>query len=325
MSTSGTIGTTKINTSRIIEKALRRCGVPLGKITPEILNTAAENLYLFLLSMSGRGLNLWCVDKQMMGMQQGQASYILPPGTLGVLNLLLATVQETSGTRTSGGTFTQETFTDPVGIVRLGLRFSSDPGTVTFKYSTDGGTTISSVSLSGTWDFTVWNWVDLPRKLVGNWIQVAVFNSGTMSNVRFATDVREISLSQLNRDDFVNQPNKNIQSYVSTNYYFEKLINPQITVWPVPNSDQTHLVLYRHRQVQDVGLLTQELEIPGRWMEAVIWQLAVRMAFELPELVQDARRGEVIQMAQASLAEVELTETDGSPVYLRPQIDPYTA
>ena len=325
MGTSGTIGTTKINTSRIIEKALRRCGVPLGKITPEVLNTAMENLYLFLLSKSGRGLNLWCIDKQLMGLRQGQTTYDLPIGTLEVLNLLFATTQETSGTRTILPAEIQELQSDQLGVVRVAFKVSSNPGVVTFYYSTDGGSTATPVTLSDTWGYENWNWVDLPRKLLGNWFKIAVSNSGTLQDIRLATDVRELLVTQMNRDDFASQPNKNIQSSMVTSYYLEKLVNPRVTLWPAPISDSSHLVLYRHRQIQDVGDLTQELEIPQRWIEAVIWQLAVRMAFELPELVSSEVRAQVIQMANEAQFEVELTETDGSPTYLRPQIDPYTA
>jgi hypothetical protein len=130
-------------------------------------------------------------------------------------------------------------------------------------------------------------------------------------------------MSQFNRDDYANQPNKTTQSETSTNFYFEKLVNPQATVWPVPKDDTRHFVLFRYRQIQDVGSLTNELELPSRWAESITWHWSLRLAFEIPEVTPD-RRKEVQAMAASMVIEVEAGETDSAPTYFAPRIGVYT-
>jgi hypothetical protein len=147
--------------------------------------------------------------------------------------------------------------------------------------------------------------------------------TGTVTDLFLSTNNREIVTSPFNRDDYANQPNKNSQSGTVTNYYFEKLVDPQVTVWPVPIADTNQLVLFRHRQLQDIGTLTDTLELPARWLESITWQLAVRLSFELPG-IDPARRAEVVQMAGTMVAEVETGENDDAPIYFQPNIGVYT-
>lgn len=232
MATSGTIGNTAISTVKLVEKALRRCGLSPASITAETLETAKEDLYMLLMSLSNRGLNLWCIDSQTVPVVAGQAVYVLPVGTLDVLNLNLAT---------------------PMG---------------------DGS-------------------------------------------------FRDLPITQLNRDDYSSLPDKTLSTSVPVSFYFEKLRQPQITLWPVPNDDSKHLVLYRYRTIEDVGALSDELDIPARWLEAITWHLALRLAFELPEVKPD--RVTMIQgMAQSMTIEVEGGETDSAPTYFAPNISGYT-
>lgn len=232
MATSGTIGNTVINTAKLIEKALRRCGLSPASATAETVETAKEDLYMLLMSMSNRGLNLWCIDSQTVPLVVGQAVYALPPGTTDVLNLNLAT---------------------PAG---------------------DGS-------------------------------------------------FRDLPVTSLNRDDYASLPNKAVQSATPINYYFEKLREPQITLWPVPSDASKHLVVYRYRAIQDVGEIGDELDIPARWLEAITWHLALRLAYELPE-VSAERVALIQQMASTMVLEVEGGETDSAPTYFAPNIACYT-
>lgn len=234
MTTSGTIGGTTINVTRLIEKALRRCGLSPTSNTQETMETAREDLFMLLMSLSNRGLNLWCIDRQEIPLVEGQATYVLPVGTLEVLNLNLATVTD------------------------------EELGTV-----------------------------------------------------------RELVLMPINRDDYTALPNKQMASSTPTTFWFEKLREPQITLWPVPTDDTRYLVLYRYRQIQDIGDFTNEIEIPTRWLEAICWHLALRLAFELPNVTAE-RLTLIQQMAQSMTLEVEGGENDSMPLYITPQVIQYT-
>jgi hypothetical protein len=81
--------------------------------------------------------------------------------------------------------------------------------------------------------------------------------------------------------------------------------------------------VWRHRFVQDVGTLTQQIEVPQQWMEAIIWSLASRLAYEIPG-VDSARRTEVIQASERFLMDAEMSETDNAPIYWVAGIGVYT-
>jgi hypothetical protein len=47
------------------------------------------------------------------------------------------------------------------------------------------------------------------------------------------------------------------------------------------------MTVWYQRQIMDVGALTDELEVPQRWYEAVVFMLAHRMSLELPQVAMD--------------------------------------
>lgn len=314
MATSGTIATTIINTAAVIEHALLRVKVPPEAQTPEIVKRASEDLYMLLLNLSNAGLNLWCVDKGFIGLAQGQAVYNMPAGTLDVLNVIHS--QPTIATSvfaaiTNGG---QATVTSST-VIRIGWKLSSSyVGTV----SVNGAVTLASQSyLSG-----VWYYADLPTATTGTAFTVTGA-SMPVSDIRVITDLYDLPVTVWNRDTYSAINNKSKQAHPATNYFWEKKIVPTLTLWPVPDADTNHLTIYRHRQVQDIGTLTQQLEIPARWYEGIVWQLAARLGFELPG-VDPQHLQLVLQMTDKYLFEAEASESDGAPIYLTPGIGVYT-
>jgi len=83
----------------------------------------------------------------------------------------------------------------------------------------------------------------------------------------------------ISRTEYASYPNKDQQGF-PTSYWFDRLISPTITLWPVPDgSSATTLKYYRVRQVQDANLQNGEnAEIPYRWLEAFADGLAYRLA-----------------------------------------------
>jgi hypothetical protein len=69
--------------------------------------------------------------------------------------------------------------------------------------------------------------------------------------------------------------------------------------------------------------LTDELEVPQRWYEAVVMNLAHRMSLELP-MVQLDRIQYLEKMAAVALDQAEQEERDRSPIYYAPNISVYT-
>lgn len=320
MATSGTVATTVIDTAALLEHSIRRCGVPPSAQTPEIVQLAKENLYLLLLGLSNNGLNLWAVERAFIGLNVGQPTYVTPAGTLDVLNVVfctptLATV--TFAVIATGGEVTVASS----DVIRVGFSFTSAfTGSIQIKSSGTLLTTLDSASyVSGQY-----YWADLPTTTTGTvfTVESAVVPYPVISDIKLATATSELPVSQWNRDTYSVMTNKYTTGHPSTCYFYEKKLTPQITLWPVPDSTDNHLMIYRHRQPQDVGTLIQQVEIPQRWMDGFIWLLSARLCFEIPG-VDAAKQGMIVQMADKVVLESEQSETDGAPMYINPGIGVY--
>jgi len=78
-------------------------------------------------------------------------------------------------------------------------------------------------------------------------------------------------------------PNKNIEGRPQQIYLQRLQPYPVLTVWPVPASDEYTLVGWRLKRVQDTITPADSLEIPFRFMPALIAGMAFYMAQKLPE------------------------------------------
>lgn len=84
----------------------------------------------------------------------------------------------------------------------------------------------------------------------------------------------------ISRTEYASYPNKQQQGF-PTVFWFDRLLSPTVTIWPVPNVDNgpQYLKYYRVRRLQDANLSgAQEVEIPYLWMEAFAYGLANRLA-----------------------------------------------
>jgi hypothetical protein len=82
----------------------------------------------------------------------------------------------------------------------------------------------------------------------------------------------------ISRTEYASYPNKDQQGFTTT-YWFDRLLSPTVTLWPVPDGTTTSLKYYRVRQIQDSNLTNgQTVEIPYMWLEAFAFALAQRLA-----------------------------------------------
>jgi hypothetical protein len=84
----------------------------------------------------------------------------------------------------------------------------------------------------------------------------------------------------ISRTEYASYPNKEQQGF-PTVFWFDRLLSPTVTLWPVPNTDNgpQSLKYYRVTQIQDAGLQNgQTVDIPYLWLEAFAYGLALRLA-----------------------------------------------
>jgi len=83
----------------------------------------------------------------------------------------------------------------------------------------------------------------------------------------------------VSRTEYASYPNKEQQGFTTT-YWFDRLLAPTVTLWPVPDGTSAqNLKYYRVVQIQDSNFSSgQTVDIPYLWMEAFADGLAYRLA-----------------------------------------------
>jgi len=327
MAYSNTVSQTVFNTRKAIENAIRRCKMPAESITAEYVDIANDQLYLLLSDLANMGAPLWCIEKQILPLYDGEGYITLDTKIVDILNSNLRQLQSVTGTNTTTSTTRTIAFSGDTFVTTVGVRWTAASVPIALERSVDNivWTTIQTetpVAISGEW-----TWYDLDSSIATLYFRVRA-TSGTLnfSEIYTGNTPTEIPLARMNRDDYTNLPNKSFQSNRPLQFWYDRLIpNPVMRLWPVPNSGAitSQIVLWVQRYIMDVGTMTQEIEVPQRWYEAIVAMLAAKMALEIMEVdaglisLLDAKAERALYVAQAE-------ERDNSPMMMAPNIAVYT-
>lgn len=327
MAFSGTVSQTVFNTRRVIDNAVRRCKVPAQSITSEHLDIAKDQLFLLLGELANQGTPLWCIEKVIVPLYDGQGDLTLASSTVDVLNSNLRYLQPVSGTDTVGPSSIQTYFSTATLVSTVGILWAGASTAITLQRSDDGSTWTTVQNETPAVNVGEWTWYDLDTAVASTYFRILSLSGAIVySQVYLANTPTEIPLARMNRDDYTNLPNKTFKSSRPLQFWFDRQVpSPIMHLWPVPNASATtsQIVLWRQRYIMDVGTLTQELEIPQRWYEAIVSGLAAKLALEMIEV--DAQLIPMLdQKAATALNIAQMEERDNSPMMIAPNISPYT-
>ena len=75
MSTSGTVGQTVITVQNLIDSGARRAGKLAEELTSEQILASKQSLYYLLSNLVNRGIQYWCIEKSVIGLQPDKYIY----------------------------------------------------------------------------------------------------------------------------------------------------------------------------------------------------------------------------------------------------------
>ncbi len=327
MAFSGTVSQTVFDTRRVIENAARRCKVTPQSLSAEHVEIANDQLYLLLSELANRGVQLWCIERSVYPLYESIGDVPLEASTVDVLIANLLTLQQVVGTDTTTATEQETLFDNATVVSTVGVKWSAASAPLALERSDDGATWTAVDTVTPTQTTGEWTWVDLPSAIAALYFRVRA-TSGTLDaeSIYLANTPTEIPLARLNRDDYTSLPNKQFQSNRPLQYWFDRQIpQPIMHLWPVPSAaaETSQIVLWRQRYIMDVGSMTQQVEVPQRWYEAIVSMLAARLAMEYVE-VDPALIPMLDQKAEAALYYARMEERDDSPMMILPNISGYT-
>ena len=318
---SGTVATTTVEVADVLDSAAARCGIQPAQMTPEIVAALRRNLYLILSRLANRGAALWTVERVLLPLRTDQTSYTLWPGTLAVLNASYRAPTRLAYTGNPTATLTA----GAAAVAYVGL-LPSATGTATLVFEvSDDGLAWTAVSAPGATALTAgaWLWYSVdPAPAAAQFRVRATAGSFSLADLHLSNAGQEIPMYQLNRDDYAALPDKRVSGQ-PLQFLFDRRDPPVMHLWPMPATAEAHVIYWRQRQPQDVGDLTHRLDLPARWLDAVIYKLAAQSIMELPG-ADLARQATLLQLATAYEQEAADDETDHGPRRMHPAIRGYT-
>jgi hypothetical protein len=96
----------------------------------------------------------------------------------------------------------------------------------------------------------------------------------------------DYEMTRISRGDYLDFPNKTDQGRPSQ-FYFDRQIAPQITLWQTPENSTDQLVYYYVQRIEDVDSLTNTTAVPFRFYPCMVAGLAYYLAIKrAPDRVQ---------------------------------------
>lgn len=123
----------------------------------------------------------------------------------------------------------------------------------------------------------------------------------------------------ISRTEYASYPQKDQEGF-PTVYWNDRLLSPTVTLWPVPNGEQTSLKYYVLTQIQDAGYSDgQTVDIPYLWLKCFSDALSV----ELATIWAPDRLNTLVPMADRSYAAASQTNVETAQEYIFPMIGTY--
>lgn len=96
----------------------------------------------------------------------------------------------------------------------------------------------------------------------------------------------DYDINKISRGDYLSVPSKTTTGRPSQ-FYFNRQVLPQITMWPTPENSTDQLVYYYIRRLEDADALVNDVELPFRFLPCAVAGMAYYIALKkAPERIQ---------------------------------------
>ena len=256
MATSGSVDF-DLDMAEITEEAFERCGLELR--TGYDSRTARRSLNLVFADWANRGLNLWTVEQVTQSLARLSSSSSVATYPLGQITMTVGA----SGSFTIGETITGGTSGTTASII-------TKPTTTSMTLTIPTGDFTATETITGSSSAATTTVTANPNL---NDVKATV----DVLEVVIRRDNSDISISRINRQDYLNIPNKDLQGRPSQ-YFVDRLIAPTITLWASPENNTDQLIYYRVKRIEDADAATNNAQVPFRFLPCLVAGLAYQIS-----------------------------------------------
>lgn len=263
---------------QIIKIALRKIGAIATGETPDAqtINDCSDQLNALVKSLVATGLHVWTESEATVFIQPRQATYTIGTGSPDHITETYTATTLASAAALGAGTISVSSASGIATTYSIGIVL--DDGTV-FWTTVNGAPVGTTVTLAATLTDSA---------SAGN--AVYVYQTGIVRPLRVVNARRYNYASQLDtqmlvlsRIDYQNMPNKQ-NTGVVTQWFYDPRGGSNTTgrlyVWPAPVDATNAVKITWWRPIQDFDTASNNSDLPVEWLDALIWNLAYKMAPE---------------------------------------------
>ena len=252
----------------IINGALELIGVKAADEGAEAddVKSAATALDWMVKSWQATGAHLWTRTEATLFLVTGQAKYVIgstadatevfsETTTSSAVLANIKVIPLTSTTGISEGDF-------------LGVKL--DDGGLTFSPVTRVTATSVTLTTGIASDAASGNQVFFYTTKVGKALRIP--------DARRRQSSQDIEMVQLGRIDYLNLPSKEQQGTPVQFYYDPKINTGDMFIWPTPQNTDILIKFTYYKPIDIFDTSDDEADFPNEWLEALVYNLAVRVA-----------------------------------------------
>lgn len=340
--TSGTYNFQSVEVETLIRDAYENIGIEPEFITPQKLDSARRSINLLLLEWINKSTNLWTLQSDFLLINEFQTKYILENyvSDLTEVNLRTSSRQLDGTAASSSGGVAANAFD---ANKETACTQTAANGNISYDYGEGVTQTIDffGIIANATEDYTLavevsndnvnWYniltiekqsyvkgnlyWFDIFAPMNARYYRVRESGGATLDiqELYFNNNILDTTISSLSRNEYLQLPQKNITGRPSV-YYFDRTIEPSISIWPSPSSIYNVISYSYIKLMQDVGLYSNAIEIPSRFYPALVTGLSFKLALKFNNQVAEIFNSEY----QDSFNLASIEDSEINTISIRP-------
>ena len=281
MAVSGSINYTQ-NASEVVDDALILLGVahPEEVVSTSTKNYALDALNKMIKAWIGRGITLAALDQGALLFDNDVVKYTFhnKAGTGGKVaaGIIASGLVQTTISADEAASQTILSVTDSTGMA------ASDKVIIELTSGARHESTIASVDSST--QITIDDAL-ATAAASGNYVYAYTLTTDEIKHPEMVMNVRlrnednnEIPMRQMSRKEYMELADKATEGSPYTWYFDKQLDNPVLYVYTEPDSLRESLRFDYVKTLDDLDATTDNFKLPDEWLEAITYNLAVRLA-----------------------------------------------
>ncbi len=320
MATSGSSNFT-LTAADVVKDALILIGVthPEEVLESNTQNYALDALNKMIKAWGSQGAKLWALEEAALIFEKDRIKYTFDDkanaGAYLGTGIIAANLTQTTFSADEAAAQTVLSVTSSTGMTasdQILMELDDGSRDDTTIVSVDSATQItvttslSSIASSGNFIYSFTGTTD------------EIKHPEQIHNVRIRkSGGTEIVITRLSRQEYYELNDKDSEGTPYTYYFDKQLANPVIYLWPEPDNLKETLRFDYLKTLEDIDATTDNFYFPDEWLEALTFNLAMRLA---PAFGKEAKLQVIVPLAQKFLDDAMRADEEDVSTNFRPEM-----